>query len=101
VVGRVHRKVGAAIAEKWKLPAEITRCVSDCSEYNNAERGSLVNAVCLANAMAKLAGCAVGPVDADDLNALVMIGRSLLSIPDDVLKKLSAELPARVAGLFE
>ena len=101
VIGRVHRKVGASIAEKWKLPAEICRCVSDCSEYNNADRTSVVNAVCLANALAKLNGCAIGPIDTDDLNALVMIGRSLLSIPDEVLKKLAAELPTRVAGLFD
>ncbi len=101
VIGRVHHKVGASIAEKWKLPAEICRCVSDCSEYNNADRASVVNAVCLANALAKLNGCAIGPIDTDDLNALVMIGRSLLSIPDDVLKKLAEELPARVAGLFD
>ena len=101
VVGRVHSKVGAAIAEKWKLPAEISRCVRDCSEYDNSDRGAIVNAVCLANAVSKLHGCAVGPVDEDDLNALVMIGRSLLGIPDDVLKKMAAALPDRVSGLFE
>jgi len=101
VLDRVHRKVGAAIAEKWKLPPEISRCIRDCSEYDNSDRGSIVNAVCLANAIAKLHGCAVGPSDPDDLNALIMIGRSLLGISDEVLKKLATELPERVQGLFE
>ncbi len=100
-VNSVHRKVGLAIAEKWKLPAEICRCIRDCSEYDNADRGSIVNTVCLANAVAKINGCAVGPVDVDDQNALIMIGRSLLGISDDVLKKIAAQLPERVAGLFE
>jgi putative nucleotidyltransferase with HDIG domain len=101
VVSRAHRKVGAAIAEKWKLAPEICRCIRDCSEYDNSDRSSIVNAVCLANALAKLHGCATGPIDEEDLKALVMIGRSLLGVSDEVLKKLAAELPERMTGLFE
>ncbi len=101
VIQTLHRKVGVAIAEKWKLPEDIVRCIRDSNEYDNANRGSLVNAVCLANALVKLHGYASGPVDVDDQNALVMIGRSLLGISNEVLVKLAAGLPERVSGLFD
>ena len=101
VMGRTHRKVATALAEKWELPPEVTRCIKDCNEYDNADRASIVNAVCLSNAIAKQNGFAAGPVDIDDVNALVMIGRSLLSIGDDMVKKLSADLKQRVSGMFD
>ena len=101
VMSRAHRKVGVALAEKWQLPPEVARCIKDCNEYDNADRGSIVNAVCLSNALAKQAGYVVGPIDIDDVNALVMIGRSLLSIGDDMVKKLSADLKQRVSGMFD
>jgi putative nucleotidyltransferase with HDIG domain len=101
VMARVHRKVGTAIAEKWSLPPEVTRCVKDCNEYDNADRASIVNAVCLSNALAKQNGFGVGEVDLDDVNALVMIGRSLLGLNGDVLQKLTGDLKSRVQGMFD
>ena len=101
VMARLHRKVGVALAEKWQLPEEVCRCIRDCSEYDNSDRASIVNAVCLANALAKQNGFAVGPVDADDIGALVMIGRSLLGLSQEMLAKLSSDLKDRVNGMFE
>jgi len=101
VIARIHRKVGVALAEKWQLPDEVCRCIRDCSEYDNSDRSSIVNAVCLANALAKQNGFAVGPIDADDVGALVMIGRSLLGLGPEMLAKLCADLKERVNGLFE
>ena len=100
VVSRTHRKVGIALSEKWQLPEQVVRCVKDCTEYDNADRTSLVNAVCFANALAKKIGVYAGPIDADDVDALVMIGRSLIGISDDVLKTLSKGLKERISGLF-
>ncbi len=100
VVGRTHRKVGVALAEKWQLPEQVARCVRECTEYDNSDRNSLLNAVCFANALAKKVGVYAGAVDADDIDALVMIGRSLIGISDDVLKSLSKGLKERVSGLF-
>jgi putative nucleotidyltransferase with HDIG domain len=101
VMGRTHRKVASALAEKWELPPEVARCIKDCNEYDNADRASIINAVCLSNALAKQNQFAAGPVDIDDVNALVMIGRSLLGIGDDMLKKIASDLKARVSGLFD
>jgi hypothetical protein len=70
-------------------------------DYDNTDRTALVNAVCFANALAKTAGVYVGPVDADDVDAIVMIGRSLIGVNDDVLKTLLKSLKDRVEGLFD
>ena len=101
VVNRTHRAVGLALAEKWQLPDGILRCLQENLDYDNADRNALVNAVCFANALAKKVGVYVGPVDADDTDAIVMIGRSLIGVNDEVLKTLTKGLKDRVTGMFE
>jgi len=101
VVGQTHRAVGLALAEKWQFPEQVARCMRESQEYDNSDRTSLVNAVCFANALAKKTGVSVGPMDPEDLDAIVMIGRSLIGVSDDVLKTLTKGLRDRVNGLFE
>lgn len=101
VVRRTHRKVGVALAQKWNLPAPVAKCIKDCAEYDAADRTSLVNAVCFANALAKKSGFGVGDEDLDDANALVMIGRSLLSIDDQVITPLVTSLKSKVEKLYD
>jgi putative nucleotidyltransferase with HDIG domain len=101
VIGKTHRAVGLALAEKWQFPEQVVRCMQDVVEYDNADRTSLANAVCFANALAKKTGVYVGPVDADDVDAIVMIGRSLIGVNDEVLKTLTKGLKDRVTGLFD
>jgi putative nucleotidyltransferase with HDIG domain len=100
-VRATHKPVGVALAEKWQLPECILRCVRDELDYDNADRTSLVNAVCFANALAKKCGVYVGSFDADDVDAIVMIGRSLIGVNDEVLKTLTKGLKDRVTGLFD
>ncbi len=101
VVGRTHRAVGMAVAERWQLPDGIRSCLKENIDYDNADRASLVNAVVFANALAKKCGMYVGPVDSDDVDAIVMIGRSLIGVNDEVLKTLTKGLKDRVSGLFD
>lgn len=100
VVTRVHRPVGVALAEKWQLPGVISACIRDVAEYDQLNRANLANPVCFGNALAKKAGLAGGPVDEDDVDALVMIGRSLLGVSDDVIRTLTKGLGERVANLY-
>ena len=95
-VQETHRTVGAAIAEKWHLPEAVVSCIRDCHEYDTNERLSTPNVVRFANALAKKAGVYVGDVDTEDTDALVMIGRSLLGLDEDVIERLSRDLPERV-----
>jgi len=101
VVGQSHRAVGLALAEKWQFPEQVARCMRESQEYDNSDRSSLANAVCFANALAKKTGVSVGPMDPEDIDAIVMIGRSLIGVSDDVLKTLTKGLKDRVNGLFE
>jgi len=90
VIQRCHRRVGVALAEKWEMPDGVCRSIRDCEEYDNSDRLSVANAVRFANAIAKQQGIYVGEVPKDDIDALVMIGRSLLNIDEDVVGRLTA-----------
>ena len=101
VVRAVHRKVGVALAEKWQLPVPIVVCIKDSGEYDKGERHSLSNAVCFSNALAKKTGIYAGEVDAEDNDAIIMIGRSVIGISDDILRTLTKGLRERMAGLYD
>ncbi len=101
VIGLCHRAVGFALADKWQLPPGILACLQQDLDYDNNDRASLANAVVFANALAKKAGVYVGRFDAEDVDAIVMIGRSLIGVNDDVLKTLMKTLKDRVTGMFD
>jgi putative nucleotidyltransferase with HDIG domain len=101
VIGRTHRAVGVALAEKWQMPEQVTRCIRECVEYDNADRASLVNIVCFSNSLAKKTGIYAGTIDADEVDALVMIGRSIIGANDEIIKTLTRGLKERVAGLYD
>jgi hypothetical protein len=71
--------------------------MQDNLDYDNGDRTSLVNAVCFANALAKKSGVYVGPFDADDVDAIVMIGRSLIGVTAVFLAEPGL-LPGYLAG---
>jgi len=62
--------------------------------YDNADRLSIANCVRFANAVANQNGVYVGQMVKDDVDALVMIGKSLLNIDDEVIGRLSGGIPA-------
>jgi len=101
VIGKVHRAVGVALVEKWQLPGAIAVCVRDAGEYDKADRSSLCNSVCFGNALAKKSSIYTGKLDADDNDALIMIGRSVIGISDDILRTLTKGLRERVSGLYD
>jgi putative nucleotidyltransferase with HDIG domain len=101
VVAQTHREVGVALATKWKLPETACGCIRECSEFDPSNRGAISNAVCFANALAKVQGLAVEGTDVEDAKALVMIGRSLLGVDDAVIERLVAPLSQKVAALYD
>jgi putative nucleotidyltransferase with HDIG domain len=101
VVTKVHRPVALALAQKWALPDEVVATIRDLSDYDTAARQSASNFVRFANAIAKKEGLYAGSFSVDDVEALVMIGRSLLEVNDDLLAKLTAGLKERVSSQAE
>jgi putative nucleotidyltransferase with HDIG domain len=94
VIQKTHRPVAVALAERWELPDVVQRTIRDCEEFDNADRLSAANIVRFANAVVKQEGIYVGTVDKDDNDALVMIGRSLLGLNEDAVKRGTAGLAA-------
>jgi putative nucleotidyltransferase with HDIG domain len=94
----VHRKVGVALSNEWKLPEEIGAAIRDCNDYDPGNRKAAANIVRLANAVAKREGYTTGPIDADDIDAMIMVGRSMLGADDDVITRLASGLRDRIGG---
>jgi putative nucleotidyltransferase with HDIG domain len=89
IIQRIHRQVGVVLAKKWDMPEPVCRSIKDCEEYDNTDRLSIANAVRFANAVAKQQGIYVGAIDAADIDALVMIGKSLLGLDAEVVARLT------------
>jgi putative nucleotidyltransferase with HDIG domain len=98
---RSHRAVGVALAKRWSLPESVVNAIEQCSDYDSTERHSIANVVRFSNAICKQQGLYVGDFDPEDINALVMIGRSLLGMEDDGLVRLVSGLKDKVANRFK
>ena len=90
-----HRKVGVTLATKWALPDEVTAGIRDCSDYDAGNRASCANVVRFANALAKREGFGTGPIDAADVDALIMVGLSMLGAEEAVINRLIGNLRER------
>ncbi|HEX3757400.1 MAG TPA: HDOD domain-containing protein [Kofleriaceae bacterium] len=102
VIENSHRKIGVAVATEWKLPDAITSAIRDCSDYDGADRTSVGNVVRLANALAKREGYTTGPIDAADVEAMIMVGMSMLggdtSVVDRLVNNIGSRIPAGPGG---
>ena len=98
IIETSHRKVGVAVATEWKLPDAISAAIRDCSDYDGADRTSVGNVVRLANALAKREGYTTGPIDAADIEAMIMVGMSMLGGDTSVVDRLVTGVRARLPG---
>jgi putative nucleotidyltransferase with HDIG domain len=95
VVERTHRKIAIDLAKKWQFPEEVQSAAEKFSDYDAANRQSIGNAVHFSNALVKQLGIYLGDVPADDNDALVMVGRSLLGIDDEGIARVTADIKTR------
>jgi putative nucleotidyltransferase with HDIG domain len=95
-IQEAHRPIGAALAEKWNLPPAVLKSIRDCNDYDNSDRISVSNIVLFSNAIAKREAVYVGKVDLEDIDAMMMIGRSLLGLDEEVVGRLARGLKERV-----
>ena len=95
-VNRSHRSVGVTLAERWTLPQEVLAAVKECADYDSVNRNAASNYVRFANAVAKREGIYIGNVDGAEIETLIMIGRSLLDVDDELLNRVTSKLGERV-----
>jgi putative nucleotidyltransferase with HDIG domain len=98
IIETSHRKVGVAVAAEWKLPDAIAAGIRDCSDYDGNDRSSVGNVVRLANALAKREGYVTGPIDPADIEAMIMVGMSMLGGDTSVVDRLVATVRTRLPG---
>ncbi len=98
-VEAIHRKVGVETAKAWRLPDAITVGLRDCTDYDRDAPGAIPNIVRIANAIAKRAGYASGPLDQSDIDATIAAGASLLGADDDLVARLADGVKDRIACL--
>ena len=98
IIETSHRKVGVAVATEWKLPEAITEAIRDCSDYDGTNRTSVGNIVRLANALAKREGYVTGPIDAADIEAMIMVGMSMIGGDTKVVDRLVNSIGSRLPG---
>ena len=92
IVEATHRAVGIAVAKKWTLSSLVCDAIEDCVEYDPGDRLSAANAVRFANALAKREGVCVGDVDMEQVNTVLMIGRSILGLEEEAVDGMSSAL---------
>lgn len=100
-IATLHRKIGVAVATQWNLAPEVTAAIRDCSDYDANDRTCAANVVRLANALAKREGFATEAVSMEDIDAMVMVGCSMVGVDADVIARLASGLKARVAQAVE
>lgn len=92
IIQDVHRPVGIAVAKQWNLSPEVCKAVEDCVEFDPVERNCASNAVRFANALAKREGVYPGAVDVEQVDTVLLIGRSMLGLDDDAINALAQTL---------
>ena len=95
-IRQLHRSISAKLVDMWDLPAYLKQVIEASSGYDTSKRVSPGNLVCLANAMTKKMKLYLGEADQYEVDATIMIGRSVLGIDEDVVDRLCEGLAERV-----
>jgi HD-like signal output (HDOD) protein len=95
IVDNLHRRIAIELAQKWQFPEVIQAVMAPFTDYDVGNRLSIWNAVHFSNAVVKQLGIYPGKVIAEDNDALVMVGRSLLGVDDEGLGRVTGDLKAK------
>jgi HD-like signal output (HDOD) protein len=95
VVENLHRKIAIELAKKWQFPEDVQALLVPFTDYDVANRVSTWNTVHFANAVVKQLGIYPGQVPEEENDAVVMVGRSLMGIDDDSLKRVTSDIKAK------
>jgi hypothetical protein len=79
----------------------VIDAIRDCSDYDASNRGSTANVVRLANAVAEREGFVTGPIDLADVDAMILVGTSMLGADATLLTRLGTTLRQRFPGRMQ
>ena len=92
VINSIHRTIGTAFVTNWGLPGILVKIIDESDNYDTADRVSPLNSVLFSNALAKREGLYEGNFESTGVNSMIMIGKSLLGVDDDVIGGLTREI---------
>ncbi|MFH0901443.1 MAG: HDOD domain-containing protein [Pseudomonadota bacterium] len=95
----LHRPIGAKLVALWDFPPYLQEVIHACDSYSLSKRVSPGNLVCFANATTKRMKLYLGDTDPFEVNAGILIGRSVLGIDEDLVSRVCAGLEDRVKDL--
>jgi putative nucleotidyltransferase with HDIG domain len=98
IIQDVHRPVGIAVAKAWNLSPQVCKAIEDCVEFDPVERTCASNAVRFANALAKREGVYPGTVNSEQVDTVLMIGKSMLGLDDDAINALAQSIRGAAAA---
>ena len=85
-----------AVVRVHQMPSNA---IANSSDYDPSNRRSVSNVVRFCSALSKLNGFYVGRFDEVEVGTLIMVGRSLIGIEDEVVQKLLQGVKERVGEL--
>jgi putative nucleotidyltransferase with HDIG domain len=92
VINECHREVGVALARSWHLDEEVLLAIARSDRYAPDNPSSMSSVICYANALAKHAGIAAGPVDTAINDILLRDGEALFKLDAGMVETLLAEM---------
>lgn len=93
-----HREIGVQVAERWGFPRTIVTFIKDPLEYDAMNRNSPINVACFANALVKSRGLYERAIDEVDNRAVLMLGRTLLGVDDEIVGRLATNIVTPLLG---
>ncbi|MED5464388.1 MAG: HDOD domain-containing protein [Myxococcota bacterium] len=92
VIDDSHRAIGVAVIQGWGLPEILVRVLEQKDDYDTDDKMSPLNVVLFSNALTKREGLYEGECDQNDVNSMIMIGKSLLGLTGEVISGLTREI---------
>ncbi|MBI4511825.1 MAG: HDOD domain-containing protein [Deltaproteobacteria bacterium] len=89
-------RVGAMLVSQWELAPDLEGLIRESRYFNVTARVSVGNLVCFANAMTKKMGLSFGDQRHQEVQATVIVGRSILGLDEEVVERVCVGLDQRV-----
>jgi HD-like signal output (HDOD) protein len=96
VLNETREEIGDALVSKWNLPDALKQAITGIQDFDVANRVSLGNLVHFANAMATRAGICLEETDADEVEAVLMVGCSFLGLQKEMVDRMVNDIEERV-----
>lgn len=98
IISGKHRSIGAAIARKWGLPESVPHLIRASAAYDAGDRFATGNVILLADTLTKREGLYIGPLNPEEMEAVIAQGKKLLNLEDALVEKIVGELAGKLAS---